>query len=74
MTDFNTGGFTVHLDEGRYSIGANIRTVRIKRHLFENINLRDFIVEFGTHLVQRDPATLNIHRATEGCVHRRTTP
>ena len=43
MTDLNTGGFTTHLDDSK-TISANIRTVKIKSHFFENVYLRDFIL------------------------------
>jgi len=38
MTDFNTGGFTTNLDESK-TIRANIRTVKIKHHYYENVYL-----------------------------------
>ena len=73
MTDFNTGGFTTHLDDSK-TISANIRTVRIKHHYYENVYLRDFIVGLAEKLSRRDPATLAIQCAAEGCVHRPTDP
>ena len=73
MTDFNTGGFTTNLDEAK-TISANIRSVKIKHHYYENVYLRDFILELTGKLSRRDPATLEIQRAADGCVHRHTQP
>jgi TPP-dependent 2-oxoacid decarboxylase len=71
MTDFNTGGFTTRLDDLK-TISANIRTVKIKHHYFENVYLRDFILGLTAKLALRDAATLAIERAVDGCVHRHT--
>ena len=69
-TDFNTGGFTTNLDDAK-TISANIRSVRIKHHYYENVSLHDFILGLTEKLTRRDPATLDIHCAADGCVHRR---
>lgn len=71
MTDFNTGGFTANLDDAK-TISANIRTVRIKHHYYENVNLSDFILGLAEKLFRRDSATLEIHCAVDSCVHRNT--
>jgi indolepyruvate decarboxylase len=71
MSDFNTGGFTTNLDEER-TISANIRTVKIKHHFYENVDLRDFMLALTEQLAARDPATLEIKRAVDGCVYRDT--
>ncbi|MGB2867650.1 MAG: thiamine pyrophosphate-binding protein [Bacteroidota bacterium] len=71
MSDFNTGGFTTHLDDAR-TISANIRSVKIRQHHYENILLRDFIVGLTEMLSRRDSAALEIQRAVDGCVHRHT--
>jgi len=71
MTDFNTGGFTTNLD-GAKTISANIRSVKIKHHYYENVNLRDFILGLTEKLAPRDPRTLEIQCAADGCVHRHT--
>lgn len=73
MTDFNTGGFTTHLDDGT-TIRACLRSVQIKHHHYENVHLHDFILELAAQLSHRDPATLDLQRAAESCVHRRTEP
>jgi len=73
MSDFNTGGFTTNLDDSK-TISANIRSVRIKHHYYENVYLHDFILGLTEKLSRRDPATLEIHCAADGCVHRHTKP
>lgn len=73
MTDFNTGGFTTNLDDSK-TIRANIRSVKIKQHFYENVYLHDFILGLTEKLSQRDPATMDIQCATDGCVHRTTEP
>lgn len=70
LTDFNTGGFTTNLDDVE-TISANIRSVRIKHHYYENVSLHDFILGLTEKLTRRDPATLDIQCAANGCVHRR---
>jgi indolepyruvate decarboxylase len=69
LTDFNTGGFTTNLDDAK-TISANIRSVRIKHHYYENVSLHDFILGLTEKLSRRDPATLDIQCAADGCVHR----
>jgi indolepyruvate decarboxylase len=73
MTDFNTGGFTTNLDDSK-TISANIRSVKIKHHYYENVHLLDFILGLTKKLLRRDPATLDIRCAADGCVHRHTEP
>jgi indolepyruvate decarboxylase len=71
MTDFNTGGFTTNLDDSK-TIRANIRTVKIKQHFYENVYLYDFILGLTEKLSWRNPATMDIQCATDGCAHRIT--
>ncbi len=73
MTDLNTGGFTTNLDDSK-TISANIRSVKIRHHYYENVNLQDFILGLTEKLSRRDPATLEIQCASCGCVHRHTEP
>jgi indolepyruvate decarboxylase len=73
LTDINTGGFTTHLDDAK-TIRANIRSVKIKHHFYENVSLRDFILGLTEKLSLRNHATLEIQSASNGCVHRRTEP
>src|SRR5208282_3214534 len=70
-TDFNTGGFTVDFRDDQ-TISANLRSVRIKRHIYPTVTLREFILGLTEQLRSWDPSTLDIKRATEGCTHRRT--
>jgi len=73
MTDFNTGGFTTNLDSSK-TIRANIRSVKIKHHYYENVYLQDFIMGLTEKLSRRDAETLEIQCAAEACVHRHTKP
>jgi indolepyruvate decarboxylase len=73
MTDFNTGGFTTHLDVTK-TISANIRTVKIRHHYYENVNLGDFILGLTEKLSFRDSSALDIQRAADNCVHRPSEP
>jgi indolepyruvate decarboxylase len=73
MTDLNTGGFTTNLDDSK-TISANIRSVKIKHHYYENVYLHDFILGLTEKLSRRDPATLEIQCATDSCVYRNTQP
>ena len=71
MTDFNTGGFTSHIDDSK-TISGNIGYVKIKHHYYENVHLHDFILGLTKKLSRRDTATLDIQSAADGCVHRHT--
>jgi indolepyruvate decarboxylase len=73
LTDFNTGGFTTNLDDSK-TVSANIHTVKIKHHFYENVYLRDFILGLTKKLSRRDSETLDIQRAADFCVHRHTLP
>lgn len=73
MTDFNTGGFTTNLDDAK-TISANIRTVKIKHHYYENVYLHDFILGLAEKLPRRDSAALEIQHAADNCAHRQTKP
>ena len=73
MTDFNTGGFSTNLDDSK-TISANIRSVKIKHHHYENVYLHDFILGLAERLARRDPASLEIQCASDGCIHRHTEP
>jgi indolepyruvate decarboxylase len=73
LTDFNTGGFTTNLDADK-TISANIRSVKIRHHSYDNVSLQDFILGLTERLRPRDPATLEVCAAAHGCVHRHTLP
>jgi len=71
LTDFNTGGFTM-ANEPRRIISANYNKVQIKNHIYNNVLLKDFINGLESRLKKKDPTKLNIHKAIDGCSHRRT--
>jgi indolepyruvate decarboxylase len=73
MTDLNTGGFTTRLDDAK-TISANIRSVRIKHHYYDDVYLADFISALTERLSRRDSTTLDIRCAATGCVHRNSEP
>lgn len=73
LTDFNTGGFTTSIDDSK-TIRANIRTVKIGHHSYENVYLQDFICGLTEKLLRRDSVALEIHSAADSCVHRHTVP
>jgi indolepyruvate decarboxylase len=70
-TDFNTGGFSMQ-DDPKKTIGVNYNVVHIKRHHYDEITMKEFIVGLTNRLSKRDPATLQITKAYEGCTHRKT--
>lgn len=65
-TDLNTGGFSVQLQDERI-ISASFSSVRIKRHIFPNLLLKDFIVGLTSRISHR---SFDIHAAIDSCVHR----
>lgn len=71
MTDFNTGGFTTHLDDAK-TISATIRSVKIKHHQYANVNLREFIGGLTEQLSGRTTTAIEIQSAVDGCIHRNT--
>ncbi len=64
MTDFNTGGFTTHLDDAR-TICASLRSVKIRHHTYEDVHLTDFLRELTVSLNRVDPLVPTIHSAPE---------
>jgi indolepyruvate decarboxylase len=48
--------------------------VKIKHHVYEHVQLRDFVVGLTEKLSRREPATLEIQWAADSCVHRHTAP
>ncbi len=73
MTDFNSGGFTDHLADGK-SIHAGLQAVRIRHHLYKNVNLRDFVCGMTETLSRREASSLNILPATANATHRPSVP
>jgi len=69
MTDFNTGGFTTHLDDAR-TIRANGRSVHIGHHRYDDVALRDLIIGLTARLHHRMRKTLDIASAVDCGVHR----
>jgi len=68
-TDFNTGGFTINIPN-KTSIDVHDNSVRIKSHSYDGIHMSDFIQKLASKITKRDPATLNIKKASEGCSYR----
>ncbi len=73
LTDFNTGGFTARLDDAK-TISANLHSVKIRHHDYQNVRLQDFILGLARKLPRKDPATLEIQPAAVGFLHRHTEP
>jgi indolepyruvate decarboxylase len=71
MTDFNSGGFTAHLDDAK-TISAHKHNVKIRHHVYENVLLDEFIVGITDALYRRAPAVFDIRPASLNCVHRST--
>jgi len=53
MTDFETGGFTAHLDEKKL-INVNSESVKIGHHIYNNVQLGDFIKNIKHLINPRD--------------------
>jgi len=49
MTDIDLGGYTAHLDPGRLIV-ANSERVRVKRHVYDHVPLKDFLVALASSL------------------------
>ena len=62
LTDFNTGGFSAHLDPGR-TIEVRGATLRIRRALYEEVAMRDVLPALARRLPHRHPDTLDIQPA-----------
>ena len=71
LTDFNTGGFSAHIDQGR-SIAANHDRLRVRHHYYDRVQVGEFLEGLAKRLTRRDPATLNLQHATQACRHRAT--
>lgn len=71
MTDFNSGGFTAQIDEGR-SIALNVERLRIRHHAYDRIEAGEFLRELSAGLTRREPATLDLRHASNACRHRAT--
>lgn len=71
MTDYNTGGFTTRSDPDSWIL-ADLRSVKIAHHVYEEVNLLDFLVSVTASLRPRDPKTMKLIPASESCRHRST--
>jgi indolepyruvate decarboxylase len=71
LSDFNTGGFSTKLDPKK-SIRASSSQVVISNHAYLQVPLKDFIQELAKKIEKKSGADLDIHPATQGCVHRRS--
>ncbi len=69
LTDFNTGGFTASFDPGK-TIAINVDRLGIRHHQYTRINSFEFLDHLTRRVRKRDPQTLDIHRAIDGCTHR----
>lgn len=71
LTDFNTGGFSVHMDVGR-SVAANVDRLRIRHHYYDRVEIGEFLDGLANRLTRREMCTLNVQHASGGCRHRAT--
>jgi indolepyruvate decarboxylase len=62
LSDFNTGGFTVKLDS-RKVIRAQYDKTHISKHTYEQVLLRDFLVELAKIVKKRSSEDMDIHPA-----------
>ncbi|PRP72990.1 Pyruvate decarboxylase [Planoprotostelium fungivorum] len=70
-TDFNTGTFTINIPNKR-SIDIHDNSVRIQNHTYDKIHMSNFIEGLTQKVNKRDPSSMNIKKASEGCSHRKT--
>eukprot|EP01114_Cavostelium_apophysatum_P013932 TRINITY_DN3480_c0_g1_i5.p1 TRINITY_DN3480_c0_g1~~TRINITY_DN3480_c0_g1_i5.p1 ORF type:complete len:573 (+),score=105.67 TRINITY_DN3480_c0_g1_i5:73-1791(+) len=71
MSDLNTGGFTLNIPREK-EIRVHNDVVTIRGRDFKNVSMKDFMVGLSNRLKRRDPSTLDMHNASEGCTHRRS--
>jgi indolepyruvate decarboxylase len=55
-------------------ISARYDRIYIKNHLYENVNMRDFLIGLTERITKRDYKTFNLTTAAQGCTHRKTAP
>ncbi len=60
LTDFNTGGFTTHLDDAR-TIQVGHGTVRVRQQNFLNVSLRDCMAGIARKMAPLAPAAFMPH-------------
>ncbi len=64
LTDFNTGKFSAQLDPGR-TIEVHGQYLKIKRALYNNVAMQDFLPALSKQLKHRDAISLDIKPAQE---------
>ena len=64
LTDFNTGKFSAQLDPGR-TIEVHGQYLKIKRALYNNVAMQDFLPALSKQLKHRDASLLDIKPAKE---------
>ncbi|MEW6280986.1 MAG: thiamine pyrophosphate-binding protein [Candidatus Eremiobacterota bacterium] len=69
MTDFNSGGFTAHVDESKL-VAVNVDRVQVKRHFYERLNVSEFLGKLASRVVKREAAGLDMRHASEACRYR----
>jgi len=70
ITDFNSGGFSLKIRPEK-SVLANIDAVAIRHHVYENVNLGDFIDGLARRLRRRSASSLGFRKAYDGPDRRR---
>lgn len=73
MTDFNTGKFSAKLDPGR-TIEVHGQYLKIKRAVYNNVAMQDFLPALSKRLQHRDAKTLDLKSAQENLDAGFTTP
>ncbi|MUG97793.1 alpha-keto acid decarboxylase family protein [Scytonema sp. UIC 10036] len=73
MTDFNTGRFSAQLDAGR-TIEVHGQYVKIKRAVYNNVAMQDFLPALSKRLVKRNAETLDLKPKKENLDAGFTTP
>jgi indolepyruvate decarboxylase len=71
MSDTNTGGFTTRADPDSWIL-ADLRSVKIGHHVYEDVNLLDFLRALTSNLGRGDPKSMELIPASESCRHRAT--
>lgn len=76
VTDFNTGGFSTQIDSSR-CIAANFQQVHIRNHVYQGVNIKEFLEALGQLLEKPSPervAGFDIRPARDLAFHSPTRP
>ncbi|KYC35420.1 indolepyruvate decarboxylase [Scytonema hofmannii PCC 7110] len=73
MTDFNTGKFSAQLDPGR-TIEVHGQYLKIKRAMYNNVAMQDFLPALSKRLLKRNAETLDLKPKKENLDTGFTTP